>query len=552
MSEVDGYVPWDPRRLCDTCGDWYRLSHLTRLPGNVWSCNDKCVGERSAVELSRANASQRPFLYRPVKNAKPEDPNNPDTFEADDGAILNFVARMVAATTRYESVVSGVGAPVSGDSIAGMAWAARYLYNVISDDKRSSAFIARAEELLASCADYLLTRQYGSPTGPTAGATAYNGGVIDPGTTVLVTNDVAVAGQAFLYAYRVFGTAQYIVSARAAAGYLRNVQAIGSCATNFTSRDAPGTVRLYTGSLCSEVSTSTFVFYSNHQFYPSALVVLEFWNELLTTDGDQTVGSDGIVSGFDIDPSQLLSESISDLRACWTNGIEDADGVTINGLSSTTPREFFNAYPELKVEFSDGTGMWEFADGNASTGTTVTGINFAQALSSLYAYEGASAQVAAIDTWMYAFSSNADYETPDDTSDYTLARSDTGTYDPTMGIATALLVRDPDASYAAIAENGSIRYDWGAFGLLSALWSVRHGTFAEARRSACGVNFRYDDGNTSDGLYKDRITLRGQCGLSYQTSFSIPTYGQANDVVKASQFGLSLRQAPRSITPPPS
>lgn len=555
MSEVDGYIPWNPRRLCDTCGDWYRLSELSRHPGNVWVCNDKCAKERTATELSIANARQKPFLYRPVKNAKPEDPFNPDTFEADDAPILDFIARMVTATARFESVTSGTPTPktTSASVIPGLAWAGRYLYQLIQQTE-SSKIETRATSMLTSIATYLLTRQYGSLTGPVqSSSSAYEGAFETSGATTLITVDMAAAGLALLYAYRVTGTQSYLTGARATASYLRAVQAIGSSGDHYTSSDAPGTVRLYTGSLCSEVLGPGIddAFYSNHVFYPSALLALEFWNELMTTDGDQTIGY-GDPPGFIDNMNQLLSESIADLRACWTNGITDATSTLVNGLSSTTPREFFNSYPAIKPHFADGTGMWEFYDGAFNTGTQITSMNFSLALGAIYAYEGATTQVTTIDTWLRSFTSNPDYETADGAAASTVARANTGDYDATACFSTVLLVRDADDSYASITLNGSSVYDWGSFGVLSPLWSSIHqGTFADARRSACGINFRYADGLRSDGDYKDRISLRGTSGLTYQTA-TATSDGMVNDLVRASMFGISLRQLPKSTTPPPS
>jgi hypothetical protein len=430
MSDADGYEAWNPRRLCDTCGDLYRLSQMRRLPGNVWSCNVLCAGERSATELSKANASQKPFLYRPVRNAKPEDPFNPDTFEADDGPILNFVARMVTAGTRYESVVAGDPAPLAGHKIDGLAWAGAYLYNVIADAKLGASTIARAKTLLSSVATQLMARQrgFGLFSTATQATDLFYGGFIESGATTYITQNTATSGLAMLYAYRVFGTTAYVTSARAAASYLRNVQAIGSNGSQFTSSDAPGTARLYTGAVCSEVSTASGVdpgqnFYSNHLFYPGDLIALQLWNELKITDGDQTIGCTATINGFDSTPSQLLSTSIADMRAFWANGVRDSALETYTGLSSTTPREFFNAYPATKSGFNvTGTGRWEYQDGNAATGTLISSLNFAKGLSALFAYEGASAQVTTVDGWMRSFTSNADFETPAIVSDYTPRR----------------------------------------------------------------------------------------------------------------------------------
>jgi hypothetical protein len=260
-------------------------------------------------------------------------------------------------------------------------------------------------------------------------------------------------------------------------------------------------------------------FYSNHLFYPSGLVALEFWNELKTTDGDQSIGATTAVNGFDTIPAQLLSQSITDMRDCWETGIQTATTVVVNGFSTTTPKEYFNAYPAVKFGFDSisGTGLWEYADGNSADGTAITSQNFALALSSLFAYEGKSTQVTTILAWLRAFSSNADLETPDNTSPSVLARSTTGDYSPTLTLSTLLTVVDT-------TENGSSLYDWGAFGMLSPLLAATDMTsFKSSRLGPLNIRQRYDDGTRNDGLEYDRIELRGLSGLSYQSAFSSDT-----------------------------
>ncbi len=542
MGELGTYKPYDYPRLCDVCGNRRRISSMVKKPGSVWVC-DIHVDERTAVELDRLGANQRPYKIIPVPNPKPDSPY-PDVMQAEEAVIMNFVDRMVDAGSRYESVASGMPAALSGQMISGLSWSARYLYAVITDISTPARVLVHAKALLASIAAQLLTRQAGFGLLPTAtrDTVAFYGAFQELGASVYVTDDAATGGLAMLYAYRVFGTAQYLVSARAAASYLGNVQAIGRAGEHFTSSDAAGTARLNTGAVASEVSTVTGM-YSNHAFYPSGLLTLEFWKALTTTDGDQSIGATSAVSGFDTSPDQLMSAAMAQMRAFWLTGVRDAAAETYTGLSATTPREFFNAYPEVKPEFPAiaGTGRWEFQDGPVATGTLVTGLNFAVALSALYAYEGYSTQVAAVDAWLRAFTADSDTDTPEGTSISELARSDTGDFDATACIPTLLLVRDPGAEYSAIAENGSSLYDWGAFGVLSPMWAAKHGaTFPNARRSAFGVRQRYQDGSISDGDYVDWISLRGQSGLSYQTA-SAPLM---NDVVRAAMFGLSLRQNP--------
>ena len=550
MGTIDtSYRPFDPLNVCSLCGTLERKTALRRLPGGLFGCNRPgCAKERTAVELDRANARQRPFKILPVPNARPQTWNLPDSYEGDEGEILNFCARMVAAQCRYESVVAGTRAPLVGSMLPAFGWMGRYLFSIILENKRPVIMIQKATELLTDIADALQSSQigFGVLPGATRATRADYGGFLESGETVYVTEDAATCGAALLYAYRVTGSLTYRDSARAAASYLRNVQAIGSHGTNFTSSDSGGTARLYTGGVCSEVSTALGVdpgqfFYSNHLFYPGDLLTLDFWNALEITDGDQSIGATTAVNGFDTTPAQLLSTSISDMRSFWADGVRDSAGETYTGLSATTPREFFNAYPAVKANFSvTGTGRWEYQDGDADNGTMISAQNFAKALSALHAYEAASVQVSQVSAWLRSFESNSGFETGENVSNSQLARATTGEYDSTASLTTLLLVRDDDGS--SIKKNGSSLYDWGAFGLLSGIWGTQNSSsFTQSRTFPLGRNQRFFDGTRSDGDHFDFITLRGLSGLSYQTAFFSDTIN-GNDTTaytSGSSSGLS-------------
>lgn len=592
-----GYVQkdWDYRRVCDLCGRTANASEMRKVE-NMRVCNVH-DGQRMIQELDRLNANFRVPPEMPVPDPKPQNFLYPNTFIDDESALFSFVETQVLVT-RYpqgtvndngnligmplQAVTSGDGAPVYdiapklsslvvGDGVNGVfAWGARYFYDLLIEGSRPESMLTRARSLLKVCADELRARQIGIVvrTDKTFATSGLYGGLFNPYSNLIWSDNMGAAGLAFLYAYRVFGEVQYIESARAAASFLRNVQGTCQHATIFPSQDSAGTQRL----VCDGVSRLTAIQFGggwqvDGMFFPSSAIVLEFWKELMATDGDQTIGATAAVSGFDTAPAQLLSTSIAGLRAFLTNGVTDATGETYTGLSVATPREFFNAYPADKftpgLEGGPlvGTGRWEFSDGGAATGTTVSSQNFGQALSSLYAYEGASAQVTAIDDWMRSFSSNPAYETPDGTSEYALARSLTGEYDPKEAPATQLLVRDSTNGYAATAMNGSSRYDWGALGLLAKLWNARHRTSFQAKFvGALGPRQRVHDGRPSDGLTFDRIYKRGQSGLSHQTYFTdtvgtwfdspgphpFPVFtaitASVNDAIRAAQFGRVFRE----------
>src|SRR5688572_23571766 len=228
----DKYAPYP--RICDVCGQLRSINTMRKLDGQTYVC-DKHTGERPAIMLDVLNAHARPPQTWPNKDAKPPNPLYPNTLEADEGALFAFLDRQIQALAHYELIQNGAAPTTAlGGNVESMAWAGRYLYGLIVEGTRLT-MLARARVLLVQVADYLLTRQYGAQTGifpsSSRATDAFYGAVLEPGATTFVTSTVAIAGQALLYAYRIFGTATYLRGARSAASYLRNVQACGSHGT---------------------------------------------------------------------------------------------------------------------------------------------------------------------------------------------------------------------------------------------------------------------------------------------------------------------------------
>lgn len=557
MGTTTAYVPYDYRRLCDLCGNLYNISKMYR-DGPYTYCFDH-AGERISEKLDRGNARQRPFRILPVPNAKPEDQSQPDVFESEESLVFSLLDAAIASGARYMSIVSGsaTALPVATDVIPTCAWACVHYYGIATASyPRGHVDLWHAQALarMRTAADVLLTKQ--TVTGSRA-TNSFYGGLLGTGSAFYYAEDAMVGGLALLYAYRLLGDLKYLYGARAAANFLRNLQAIGLAGVNFTSTDSAGTARLYTGGITSYVSTVTG-FFSDHRFYPSAQLTLWFWNELTMTDGDQTIGATApIVSEFTLAPAASMSSAMRDLRTFWLTGTFDAvTRVVRNGFSTTTPAECFNAFPATKANTSiTGTGAWEYQDGPSASGTLVTALNFAKAMAALYAVDGLSDQVNAFDTWLWSFVANPAYATPAVTSAASLARSTTGTFTSATAPPTLLLVRTP-VTLATTAMNGSSLYDWGAFGLLSPIVSRRHtATFKYGRINGAQQRRRLSDGKPSDGNWDDRGFMRGRAGLSYQTAFVdtldhggavATTTGIVYDAVAAAQFAVSLRQAPRA------
>lgn len=524
MGTTTAYVPYDYRRLCDLCGNLYNISKMYRK-GPYTYCLDH-AGERISEELDRGNARQRPFRILPVPNAKPEDQGQPDVFESEESAIFTLINAARAGGARYLEVVSGTPGvlALAADVIPTNAWAAMHYYNLaLATYPRGHVDVWHAQALadLRAVADVVLALQ--TTTGSVA-TNAYYGGFLASGSNFYYSEDASIAGLAMLYAYRLLGDLKYLYAARAAASFLRNLQAIGSHGTYYTSSDAAGQNRLYTGAVTNFVNAAAF--FADHRFYPSGLMALWLWNELRLTDGDRTIGASATIAGaFTAVPAKLMTACMADMRTFWEAGTFDNTLLKIvNGFTGASPHECFNAFPAFKPNTSSigayitGTGSWIYQDA-ATTGTAITALNWAKGIASLYAVDGLSAQVTALDDYLQTFTSNPAYQTGV-ASEGSLAHAVTGTYVASTAPAKFLLVRDASNGYSAIAKNGSGLYDWGAFGLMSPIWASRRAyAFKLARNAACLPQRRLSDGLPTDGNWDDRGFQRGRQGLTWQTSF---------------------------------
>lgn len=559
-------------RTCSLCGIRYRNVDLVRGEDGFWRCKQYCV-EMPAITRDKISAlSQQRREAPPPPHGIPFDTR--ETY-AQEARLLDFIAAdaiggvshpgaapnaqiNVASGNRTfanQQSVYGPIAPTSGNWF-GIAYGecSRYLYNLITEGQRPASQIAVAKTRLRAIADTAIGLQAGFGQG--ASQASYLWGSISTTADLLFTAVAAQAGLAFIYAYLALGDTKYLLSARAAASFLRNVQSCGAFyATHFTSSDAGGTVRLYTGGLidCPIVAAT------NHVFDSSTLPALEFWNLLLKTDGDQMVGAATTAGGvFTSAPQQLLSQCIADLRAFVAVGAFDVfSGTTLTGWSATTPREKFNAYPS-------GTGSWEYADGNASAGTAISGSNIALALRTLYNYEGYSSQVSSIWTWLMGFDSNAAFQCAANTlaTDYACASTTLAAnpptppggsgnvvapaYDPTLALTTLLTVNGNGAPM-----NGSSLYDWSTTGMLAPIASSQNSTAfrkAKTKMSTPVLRVPVTFADTANGPFLDYPMLRGVSGLAGQLNFGDQGNAMYWNTIAAARCGGAFRYQPQAFT----
>jgi hypothetical protein len=400
----------------------------------------------------------------------------------------------------------------------------RYLYGLIVENKRPSIWISRAKEKLRELADWVFSIQlgFGTGTGNTKSTSARFGSASVTGFGTYIIAEQGRLGLGMLYAYKIFGTSRYLDSARGFADFLTNMQQGGLPSINFSSSDAAGLNPINYGTWTrTSGSAGTQM---EHVYQPDSLVCLEFLFALYGTVGDEMHGGDTTLSVYTVPPQQLLSVSMANARAFWGVGAFDAViGSGVNGLSTTTPRERFNSFPASKAGgWAAGTGSWEYQDGPSATGTMVTAANYAVALRALYAYEGYSSTVAALWTWLMAFTSNSAFA-PTSTSraqDAPTALSLRGTYNPKLTLSTLLLVRT--ASLAQAAMNGTSVYDWQCSGLLSAIQGARDpGSLDRAKDYVTkGVTFPVDYDQGRNGA--DYFMCQGLSGLSGQITATPP------------------------------
>lgn len=546
---MDGRRVGDYPRACDICGHEEWFSKMRYIGQNRWACRDDARG-LTAEQISRHNARVKPLTVRSHRH--PREMTQVPTYQHAEALVFNRThATGIALSNSYVDVTSGDGAtlPLSGTGAdaAGIRPAGemgRYLGRLVGEGRRSTGWIARAKVNLRSRADTIILLQNGFGTNSSLTVATWTYGAFVHTGSIVLAEDAATCGLALLEAYSALGDSKYLLSAKACAHFLRNLQAGNLLATFFSSSDAAGLARLYVGGWASEANTGTNAM--DHRYYVSSTMCLEFLARLLAVGGDGLYGCTGTSAGvFTTAPSQLLSQSIADARAFYvtTGALDATTGTTYTGLSVAKPREFFNAYPAVKYGGAvTGTGSWEFQDGLA--GSKLTGWRFAQAIASLYACDGLSQNVQGLYDYVRGFSSNATYETPAGTSTKTLFEGQTGTYDPNLALATLL--------DTAGAKNGSSLYDWSTAGLLAPIQSVQDPAKLRAVKDLLGIARPRWRENTARDHITDTLIQRTRSGLSYQTSFTETIVGvtgarRVHDTTGMMRLGNVFRYAPQAF-----
>lgn len=527
-------IRWEPGtflRPCDLCGIRFRANQLIRSTDGKFRCLRWCA-EQTQLDRDRisAAASRRreappppfgaPYLFRDLYGTE--------------GILFDFLANQAVVDSGWTGGLRMGAAPAStmrglgstqvtqgSYSPGGLGEAMRYLYGLIVENRRPLQWISRAKVKLRELADFAIANQNGFGINPTF--TKSNevrfGSVLLPGNTVYLAPSQGQMGLGFLYAYQALGDIKYLTSARAMADFVTNLQHGGLLTSNFSSTDAAGTSRISYGTWTEQTNATATVF--SQRFTPSTLVVLEFLKTLYGLVGDEMHGADTTLTAlFTQAPQQLLSVSMSSARAFWSAGCFDATaGATVNGFSTTTPRERFFSFPSTIPGFASNDGSWAFQNalGSAGTGTLITASNWALGLRALYVYEGYSTQVAALWSYLMSFASNPTFQatTTSRGLDAPTALSLLGNYDPKLSLTTLLQVRTP-VTFTSSTQNGSSQYDWQCAGILAPIQGVQDPGSLDAAKDYVtkGVVFPTDYDYGRNGT--DYFMCQGLSGLSGQ------------------------------------
>lgn len=573
---------------CGICGIRFRADELVRGDDGFYRCRRWCI-EVTALTRDKISAeSQKRREAPPPPHGEPFDRKS--TY-ADEDFIFNFLCEQPVQDAGWpggirlgvppfdfiDATNGGYGAPAANPATGNIAysiWSAgeccRYLYGIISENKRPARWVATAKTKLRQLADWLITKQRGFGASPASTKTNDSlwGGVSspDPLFDFYVTAENAAAGLALLYAYRSLGDAKYLVSAQASASYLRNAQAAPDVITGVNST---------TGAIVRSLNTITD---TDAVYLPSCLLALEFWSALLTTAGDANYGGDSTTGGFTAVPQQLLSKCIADLRAFWLVGAYNAaTGTTVNGLSSAS---LCDSYAVSSKQW-----MRVFDNYSATNGWFVASQAIAIALRSLFIYEGFSAQVA--DVWKYltGFASNSAFAASANSlaSDYSVASTSNSatpptppvgqgniiapSYQPKLALSNTLLVRSLTTNQAT-AQNAydyspwfvntaqqRCTYDWTTMGLMAAIQSSQdQGSLRKAKdavttaRLRMPIPFEYGPSPVTE-----TPMLRGSSGLAFQLShgddFNVyPGVRRLWSATAAAMIGNAFRYQPQAWT----
>ena len=489
-------------RICDVCLHRFHFDDLVPIGELRFACKDDARG-LTALQISRYNARARPLKVKPNRFAKGL--TGTPTYELAEAQSFNAIA-----TQAVPLLSAGPAAP---------CWWAIYLGLTLQQALRPPVWLALAAKSLRAQVDNLLAGQYGSPAGTAAAISDPKYGGISDGTTILSSN-TTLAGISFLLAYRTLGDAKYLQAADRCATFLRHAQCCDLLVSGWTVFPSGGGA-YHVGGVASSLTVAGPTYAATYLL--ADVVALWFLSALVAARSPTQTYGDGAATSFFSAPTVApLSQMISELTAFAVTGPKDATvgGANVSGLSTTKSQATYVA----AVNGGGGAAAW-------TSVSTVSSEPIALALLGLFQSGGMSATVTSVLAWLAAFTPNPANATPVQRESLTIAGR-TGTYDPTLCVASAL------QAVAPFTEAAGAVYSWSTLGLLSPMLSQPGMVGLRRSKDTLSQPQRF---STSDvGLVY--LGPQGSSGLSLQPSNLAPNPIAA--ATAAAKGGIIWRQPP--------
>lgn len=482
MSTTTAWKRRDYKRACDICGHTWMFSAMRSIGEGKWACPDDAKG-LTATQISRHNARARALRVNPVKHPKPT--NHIDIYQLEEAQIFNFVTSVSPWNTQADKDNNAT------KSVQAAAHAAVYLAELLEEDERPEQWMRTARAALATNLTYLLTQQYGAPTGTAASDTTgiYYGGITNG--ISLSTNVTALSGVAFAKSYQTTGTAAHLDAARRCAQFLRHQQ----CA--WRSSGADRTLLKIEGVAAgvSGAGVITTDYYLADQ--GAAAWFLSIMSEI---QGGSTSYGEASSSYFSSTTLATLEEMIQAVSDFVSTGVPDANegGALTTGLSATTPRLRYRANTTL-------TSVLGFWTGGGSSGGSIVTDEWALCLFGLDAADLLGDQVTAAYDFLMGMTANpANAVTTQNES--VLLASAQGTYSPLVAPAVSVETTG--------TETTGTYYSWSAAAWLGSIQSRVNPAAFKASKDILSVPRRVDTASIAV-RYMGPL---GRSGLSYQVA----------------------------------
>lgn len=502
------FIDGNTRAACSKCGVPYRWpDELVKLDDGFFYCKRRCLEQTVRTRDRIIAQSRKRREMPPPKFVQP--PQYAYDYLRDESQIFNFIM-----STAPAEVPGGAGDDLAASN------AVVYLSGVVLEGRRPAQWITTATAKIIALCDYLLTRQYGSPSGqlPTlASSDIKYGGVLDTSDGLLGVVNGCLAGVAFADGYRVTGDARYLAAADRSGMFCRAMQCGDLLTSSFRVVWPSGGSPYHTGGYLGAIDTLKAVA-TTFQNPVSSGVALTLIGRLAGLRGLSYSYGTALSSDFTGSTLATLAMMQSEAAAFLLTGANDSStGTTVPPIAIGAPRENYNAY----TSGGAGTGRWL---------TPITSIrNLQWPLKALYAAGLGVAQVNDFYDWVMTFTSNPSNVAtagPD-----SLLAGNKGTFSPAYTIGLGMNV-------AAHTESTATHYDWNWFGLLAQLQSERYPVAFKAAKDALGL-IRRVTANSSAMKY---IGPRAMSGFSFQVA-PYPT----TSVIQAANVGNAYRYAPHAF-----